>query len=170
MITILISILSRRQISSETILFRLGFVVGCLPIYGLRQSTLECFYNYTCLRRLANFMDSSFILNFANTSINSRFIPVSSISIGTLIDEMFIETWQTSHNYSAYFTSCAPSSCRYTYIERDTVVSTLTTSLGLYGGLTIAMNFLVWQFFSVYWKVCLKLFRGDNRIMPTSNQ
>ena len=115
-------------------------------------------------------MDSSFILNFANTSINSRFIPVSSISIGTLIDEMFIETWQTSHNYSAYFTDCAPSSCHYTYIERNTVVSTLTTSLGLYGGLTIGINFLVWQFFRVYWKVCRKLFRGDNRIMPTSNQ
>lgn len=115
-------------------------------------------------------MDSSFFLNFVNSSINSRFIPVSSISIGTLIDEMFIERWQTSHDYSAYFTHCAPSSCRYTYIERNTVISTLTTALGLYDGLTIGISFLVWQFLCVYWIICLKLFRSPTQVMPMSSQ
>ncbi|CAF1687412.1 unnamed protein product, partial [Adineta ricciae] len=90
-----------------------GLVVGCLPVHGLRLSTLECFYSSGCLKRLAKFVNSSFVLSPLKRSIPSRFTPISSTPIGTLIDELFIESWQNSSNYSSYYSICAPSNCRY---------------------------------------------------------
>ena len=82
-----------------------GLVSGCLPAYGLRLSTLECFYNETCLKRLSAFINSSYIGYPLDISKSTRFTPVSSIPIGTLIDELFIERWENKSNYSAYFSN-----------------------------------------------------------------
>ena len=133
--------------------------MGCLPIYGLRQSTLECFYNFTCLQALADFVNMTVVFDPLNVSTSSRFLPVPSVPIGRLIDELFIETWGTTNNYSAYLTSCAPALCQYTHAEKNTIIYIVTTCLGLYGGLTIAVKFFVWHLLSVYWKVQLWLFR-----------
>ncbi|CAF1669857.1 unnamed protein product [Adineta ricciae] len=130
-----------------------GLVVGCLPVHGLRLSTLECFYSSECLTDLAVFVKSSLVLSPLNQSIPSRFTPISSTPIGTLIDELFIESWQNSSNYSSYYSICAPSNCRYTYVERNGFVYTLTTILGLYGGLTEGLPLVIWGSLQVYWKI-----------------
>jgi hypothetical protein len=147
--------------------FFIGLVYGCLPIYGLRLSTLECLYNYTCLKTLANFIDSSYIPNPLNISIYTRFTPVSSIPIGTLIDELFIEIWQNTSNYSDYFSVCAPLTCQHTYMERNNAIYMLTTFLGLYGGLTIGLKFVVWHVLCVTWKVYQWFKNRLGRIKPT---
>ncbi|CAF4201640.1 unnamed protein product [Rotaria sp. Silwood2] len=123
-----------------------SLVLGCLPIYGLRLSTLECLYNSTCLQKLFNLTNRiEDIPSSLDISIYTRFSPVSSITIGTLIDELFIEVWQNESNYSNYFSICAPLTCRYTYAKRNDVLYILTTFLGLYGGLTVGLKFMVWH-------------------------
>ena len=118
----------------------LGIVTGCLPIDGLRLSTLECFFNQTCLNQLNTVLNSFIPMLSANST---QFSP-STTTIGSLIDGAFIESWLTSSNYSTYFLLCAPPICRYSYSERNNIVYILTTLLGLYGGLTVALRFLVW--------------------------
>ncbi|CAF1532675.1 unnamed protein product [Adineta ricciae] len=130
-----------------------GLVVGCLPVHGLRLSTLECFYSSRCLEKLTKFVNSSSVLSPLDRSIPSRFTPISSTPIGTLIDELFIESWQNSSNYSSYYSICAPSNCRYTYVERNGFVYTLTTILGLYGGPTEGLPIVIWSSLYVYWKI-----------------
>ncbi|CAF0949480.1 unnamed protein product [Adineta ricciae] len=130
-----------------------GFVVGCLPVHGLRLSTLECLYSSECLKRLAKFVNSSFVPSPLNQSIPSRFTPISSTPIGTLIDELFIELWQNSSNYSSYYSICAPSNCKYTYVESNDFVHILTTILGLYGGLTEELLIVIWGSLQMYWKI-----------------
>ena len=129
-----------------------GIVFGCLPIDGLRQSTLECLYNSTCLQLLADFLNMSNIPDALNRSVASRFYPISTTTIGELIDEFFIETWQNSSNYSEYYSSCSPSSCEYSYETRSSLLYILTTFLGLYGGLTVGLKFIVWYSLKIYWK------------------
>ncbi|CAF1007554.1 unnamed protein product [Adineta ricciae] len=129
-----------------------GIVFGCLPIDGLRQSTLECLYNSTCLQLLADFLNMTNIPNALNRSVSSRFYPISTTTIGELIDEFFIETWQNSSNYSEYYSSCSPSSCEYSYAVRSSALYILTTFLGLYGGLTVGLKFIVWYSLDIYWK------------------
>ena len=138
-------------------------------MYGLRLSTLECFYNSTCLNRLAVFVNSSYVPFPLNTSITTRFTPLVSTTIGGLIDELFIETWHNSSNYSEYYSICAPSTCRYSYVQRNSVVYMLTTFLGLYGGLTVGLKFVVWHGFCLYWRICQWCTGRRRRIDPMNN-
>ena len=125
----------------------LGIVFGCLPIYGLRFSSLRCFYNSTCLKILTDSIEINDTLTPLNNSL-------SSISIGTLIDELFIETWTNSSNYSSYYSICAPLTCRYSYSERNSPLYIITTILGLYGGLTVGLKSVIWYILFIYWKIC----------------
>ncbi|CAF1554635.1 unnamed protein product, partial [Adineta ricciae] len=102
---------------------------------------------------LAKFVNSSFVPSPLNQSIPSRFTPISSTPIGTLIDELFIESWQNSSNYSSYYSICTPSNCKYTYVESNDFVHILTTILGLYGGLTQELPIVIWGSLQMYWKI-----------------
>ncbi|CAF1187805.1 unnamed protein product [Adineta ricciae] len=102
------------------------------------------------------------------SSAEFRFTPISSTPIGTLIDELFIESWQNSSNYSSYYSICAPSNCRYTYVERNDFVYTLTTILGLYGGLTEGLPIVIWGSLQVYWKIRERIKR-HRRIVPINS-
>ncbi|CAF1384653.1 unnamed protein product [Adineta ricciae] len=130
-----------------------GIVFGCLPIDGLRQSTFECFYNSTCINQVANFFNMNNFPNALNQSVSSRFYPISSKRIGQLIDELFIETWQNSSNYTNYYNNCSPLSCEYSYITGNSIIYMITRFLGLYGGLTVALKLFAWHFLNVYWKM-----------------
>ncbi|CAF1223849.1 unnamed protein product [Rotaria sp. Silwood1] len=144
-----------------------GLVLGCLPIYGLRLSTLECFYNSTCLQRLSYLANSKYPISLTlDVSIQTRFTPVSSISVGTLIDELFIEAWQSESNYSKYFSICAPLTCRYAYMKRNNALYTLTICLGLYGGLTVGLKYVVWHSLHIYSKIQQWLSFRRRRIKP----
>ncbi|CAF0949105.1 unnamed protein product [Adineta steineri] len=155
-----------------------GLVIGCLPVYGLRLSTLECFYNSTCLQRLATFLNSSddpsplnssYVLPPLNISLYSRFTPISSTTIGTLIDELFIETWYNTSNYSSYFSSCAPLTCHYSYEKRNSVLYMITTYLGLFGGLAVGLKYVVWYGLCLYWKVRQLCTNVRNRVEPVND-
>ncbi|CAF0824433.1 unnamed protein product [Adineta ricciae] len=160
---------TRSKLENMNYLTRLvGLVVGCLPVHGLRLSTLDCLYSSECLKKLAIFVKSSFVPSPLNESTPSRFTPISSTPIGTLIDELFIESWQNSSNYSSYYSICAPSNCRYTYVERNGFVYTLTTILGLYGGLTEGLPLVIWGSLQVYWKIRERIER-HRRIVPINS-
>ncbi|CAF1269244.1 unnamed protein product [Adineta ricciae] len=131
-----------------------GIVMGCLPIYGLRFSSLRCFYNSTCLKSLTDFIGITDVLKPLNDSIETRFNPIPLSSIGTLIDELFIEIWKNSSNYSSYYSTCAPLACRYSYTERNSPLYMITTILGLYGGLTVGLKSVIWYVLLLYWKIC----------------
>ncbi|CAF4380514.1 unnamed protein product [Rotaria sp. Silwood2] len=119
-----------------------GLVVGCSPMSGLSQSTLECFYDHDCVAKLSRFLDISFtVLNRSAT----RFSPTTPISV--ILEENLLESSSYSANYSKYFELCAPSTCQYHYTKQNTVVYIFTTLLGLYGGLTAFLQVLVWQLF-----------------------
>ncbi|CAF1014564.1 unnamed protein product [Adineta steineri] len=146
-----------------------GLVIGCLPVYGLRLSTLECFYNSTCLQRLATFLNTFYDLPPLNISLYSRFTPISSTTIGTLIDELFIETWYNTSNYSSYFSSCAPLTCHYSYVKRNSILHMITTYLGLFGGLTVGLKYVVWYGLCLYWKVRQLCTNVRSRVEPVNN-
>ncbi|CAF0954536.1 unnamed protein product [Adineta steineri] len=146
-----------------------GIVIGCLPVYGLRLSTLECFYNSTCLKRLATFLNTFYDLPPLNISLYSRFIPISLTTVGTLIDELFIETWYNTSNYSSYFSSCAPLTCYYSYEKRNSLLYMITTYVGLFGGLTVGLKYVVWYVLCLYWKVRQLCTNVGSQVEPMNN-
>jgi hypothetical protein len=118
------------------------------------------------LNGLGDFIDYWDLPEPLNISLPSRFYPVSSVTFGTLIDELFIESWINSSNYSAYFSTCAPLTCGYSYTKRSNFLYMLTTFLGLYGGLTVGLKLIIWHVLLIYWKIDQSIIHRHRRINP----
>ncbi|CAF0959993.1 unnamed protein product [Rotaria sordida] len=147
-------------------LFLPGLVVGCLPYDGLRMSTLECFFSSSCISTILTYleyytqMDGSPPINFIpptvlpinisplDNSTPSRF--PKNTSIGTLLDEYFLEEWKYNVSYEDYFAACAPTHCNFEYVTRNNLLYVATSVLGLYGGLTIGLRFITWNAMWLY--------------------
>ncbi|CAF0721657.1 unnamed protein product [Adineta steineri] len=132
-----------------------GVVASCLPIDGIRLSTLECFFNSNCILNLTSIASTRsttiWIAKPLNASTPSNY--TSNTLIGSLIDSLFVEDWGIQSNYSSYYASCAPYSCSYKYIDHNTILYIITTMLGLYGGLVVILRFVVWYGWRIYRKI-----------------
>jgi len=136
-------------------------------MYGLRFSTLQCLYSRSCLEKLAAFLDINYVLQPLNDLIPTRFTPISTISISALIDQLFIEIWQNSSNYSNYYSACAPMKCQYTYNKRNNLIYIIASLLGLYGGLTIGLKLVIWHILNIFWKFYEKIKKCQANVHPS---
>jgi hypothetical protein len=118
-----------------------GMLAGCIPRYSIFQSTLECFYNSTCLDMIGMYLGDKSSHRPLDATVQTRFQPNTTIQ--SIFDELLIEAWYNTSNFSGYFHRCAPDSCSYTYIQQFNVVYMLITLLSLIGGLTVILHFLV---------------------------
>ncbi|CAF1283104.1 unnamed protein product [Adineta steineri] len=122
-----------------------GLRIGCTPSESFRASTLECFYNESCINLITQYTIKANRIN--NTSV---FEPLStkniSFSINTpiakLIDNLFITDWNIKMNYTSYFEQCFPLSCSYNNIQRFNVFHIIATLLGLQGGLALVLEWI----------------------------
>ena len=116
-----------------------GMKMGCTPSESFLVSTLECFYNQSCLDLIQQFTNnnnsSPFLLNNS-----TRFL--ENTTINELIHDLFIEEWSIQRNYSSYYEQCSPSLCSYTHLEKFNVFYIITLILGLQGGLTIVLKWI----------------------------
>ncbi|CAF1545864.1 unnamed protein product [Adineta steineri] len=122
----------------------LGLKIGCLSSESFLQSTLECFYDLNCIQLIQNYTN----YEYNNNSKNS-FIPFSSTNmtkilinttISQLIDELFIDDWNRTLNYSSYYRQCSPIDCSYSYIQKLNSIHTLQLLIGFQDGLTIILQ------------------------------
>ncbi|UJR17463.1 hypothetical protein I4U23_004358 [Adineta vaga] len=119
-----------------------GLKMGCLPSESLRSSTLECFYDPLCLNLIQKYTNSTHKINSSiHLSIEgSRYL--INTTVAELNDNLFVEQWATTINYSSYFEQCLPLLCSYTNIQKFNVLYTITLILGLQGGLTIVLKWI----------------------------
>ncbi|CAF4703202.1 unnamed protein product, partial [Rotaria sp. Silwood2] len=68
------------------------FFLGCYPIDGLMKSTLECFYNLSCMLELDIFVLHSpgYSFNFSNLNRNLN-LPNETIEL--IINRLMIDSW-----------------------------------------------------------------------------
>ncbi|CAF1446389.1 unnamed protein product [Adineta ricciae] len=116
-----------------------GMKMGCTPSESFLASTLQCFYNQSCLDLIQTHTNHNF-------SITPLQMSNSSFSQNTTIDELkrnlFIENWSTDVNYSSYYEQCSPSICFYISVERFNILSIIAAVLGLQGGLSIVLKWI----------------------------
>ncbi|CAF1065140.1 unnamed protein product [Adineta steineri] len=114
-----------------------GMLVGCLPHDSMLQSTLECFYNRSCL----DLIGISQAIIPLNATVSSRF--AVNTTVNTMFEQLFVETWQNSSNFTHYYNACHPEACSYTYTQRGNFLYTMTMLFSLIGGLTTILGILV---------------------------
>ncbi|CAF3664549.1 unnamed protein product [Adineta steineri] len=137
-------------IENLTTISIVGLKMGCLPSESFHLSTLECFFNESCLNlihKYTNYRNDSTPL-----STNLTYFSLNS-TINELINHAFTEQWLTNINYSLYYDQCFPSICSYTYNEKFNILYLITLFLSLQGGLTLV---LTW--------ICPKLIRYASKI------
>ncbi|CAF3857047.1 unnamed protein product [Adineta steineri] len=116
-----------------------GLHVGCYPLESLLQSTLECLYNITCINQLKSmYTHSNIIFNPLNDTLSSRNATVQSI-----VNNLLVERWETEVVYGNYYAACDPLWCTYTFDGQISPIYTITTIIGLYGGLTVVFKLMV---------------------------
>ncbi|CAF1006039.1 unnamed protein product [Rotaria sordida] len=123
-------------------------MAGCIPLDAMRQSTLECLYNQSCINAIS-LQPKISRPKALNTSL-SRF-PLNS-TISSIFDEsLFIESWQNQSSFEKYYAACAPQSLSYSYANRFHLGTIITMSLSAFGGLVIAWQLITPTFIKI-WK------------------
>ncbi|CAF1447943.1 unnamed protein product [Rotaria sp. Silwood1] len=125
--------------SNSSIISIKGLKMGCTPSESLRSSTLECFYDQSCINLIQRYTNSTnqiipLSMNMSRFSIDT--------TVAELINDLFVEQWATTINYSSYFEQCLPLLCSYTYIQQFNILYIITILLGLQGGLTIVLEWI----------------------------
>jgi hypothetical protein len=70
-----------------------------------------------------------------------RLSKFQNISLGLLNEQLFVEVWTNTSNYTDYFQTCKPLQCEYTLPDKNNPMFMLTTLLGLYGGIECLSNY-----------------------------
>jgi hypothetical protein len=132
----------------EPTVFIPGFMSSCMPVGACLLSSLECFFNQTCVnaifpyqRMVDGVMWNFTALNSDNTSKPSRFNTNSRIQ--SIVDELMIEEWNVHEFYDKYFEQCAPLVCTYFTNVYPDFLSVLNTFIGLVGGLCSVLGIIV---------------------------
>ena len=129
---------------NDTILFTVpGMYVGCYAIEALLQSTLECLYNQYCIDTIHRYhRENDSVqgtpLQQSNTTIYSK-----NSTVQDLVDQLMIDTWDSSIMYNRYYNECQPIQCTYSYKTRNDLILIITALVGLVGGLTTSLKIVV---------------------------
>ncbi|CAF1395601.1 unnamed protein product [Adineta steineri] len=144
-----------------------GLKMGCTPSETLLASTLECFYDSLCIKRIQEYTiatnNSINIIDYSSLSINnSRFLINSTVM--DLISDLFLENWVTNISYPAYYAKCSPSSCSHSFKQRYSLIYTITLLIGLYGGLTFIFKWICPKIVVLFSKIYRYLQKRSNTV------
>ena len=114
-----------------------GLMTGCLAHSSILQSTLECFYNQSCIDQMQVFVNE--FSSVSPLSSLSRFAQQTTVS--ELFDQLFTESWNEKKSFADYFQACSPHLCTYSYLRRFDLLYVIVTIIGLAGGLKTVMCF-----------------------------
>ena len=127
-----------------------GLRISCFPINSVLLSTLECFYNASCIQMLLDWrlfeiadIYRPLVLNVTplNPNLSSRYAPTTTLDVA--ISRLLIEDWKVTTNVAAHYDQCKPSICTYTYVARLSPLYVVTSVLGLLGGLSVVLRLTV---------------------------
>jgi hypothetical protein len=129
----------------------MGFRIACYMVEGILQSTLECLFDAKCVQVMATIFPNIDGANrYLLKSNETKFSPNTSIE--AVVNALFIENWSTTSSFSDYYAKCAPISCTYTFTQTGSVLFVITTLLGLFGGLTVVLRLVVFNFVRWWYK------------------
>lgn len=120
-----------------------GLYMGCSMVESLLESTLECFYNQTCIDTLESYVTKSSPMNVSalDKSLIGRF-PINA-TMQKIVDQLMVETWNIFIMYQSYYKECKPMKCTYTYVTKHSVIYVATTIFGLIGGLVTILMLVI---------------------------
>ena len=153
--------------SSKIVLVK-GMKIGCTPSESFLASTLECFYDQSCINLIQKYTNNINMTSpISLSSTKSRFSMNTTMT--EYINHSFIEQWLITKNYSSYFKQCSLLFCSYTYIQRFNLLYIVTVLLGLQGGLMIVLKLICPRIVRIIDKVYQYRKKRMNVVQPVSS-
>jgi hypothetical protein len=117
-----------------------NFFIGCYPIEALLASTLECFYNISCMLKIDSYLSYAQPFNFSalDPSLNS---PNETIEL--IVNRLMVDTWSSNVSFTSYYNRCAPLSCTFQYEDHNNLFIVITTISSVFGGLSLGFQLII---------------------------
>ncbi|CAF4078004.1 unnamed protein product [Adineta steineri] len=116
------------------------FFIGCNPTEALLLSSLECFYNLSCMLQIDHYINSSEFFNFS--ALNPDLNP-SNETMENIVNRLMVDTWSSNISFPLYYKQCAPLSCTFQYEDRDNLFLIITSIVGIFGGLSLGLKLVI---------------------------
>ena len=115
-----------------------GLVSDCLMINAALQSSLQCYFNQTCLSHLHPALASS--INRLNPDNNHQSNVNSTIE--DLLNRFLLDGLSIEVDFAVYYQNCQPYYCSYNYRRRFDYEYAVTTIIGIFSGLNVVLRLL----------------------------
>ncbi|CAF4700212.1 unnamed protein product, partial [Rotaria sp. Silwood2] len=114
-----------------------GMIIDCLLVDGTLASTLECYYNQSCL----SLLHGSLSINVAplSNTVNVQFS--SNSTVQSLVEQLMINDLKIDIAFDLFYNYCRPLVCYYYYSNRFDVIFILTTIAGVFSILSSVLRF-----------------------------
>ncbi|CAF1503361.1 unnamed protein product [Adineta ricciae] len=118
-----------------------GIETGCYPLNSILESSLECFYDQTCVNNVSSYFPTKETFTAMTISQTSRFSDKSSVQ--SIVDYLMIENWYTNITYEKYYNKCIPMTCTYSTVKSNHVSVIVTKCIGMLSTLTMVLKLLI---------------------------
>ena len=116
-----------------------NFFVGCFMVDALFASTLECFYNRSCMTEIDKNLFIRLGKNFNFSALDPN-LNSPNQTVGDIVNRLMLDTWSSNVSFAAYYNTCAPLSCTFERQRRDDLFSAFNTIIGVFGGLSLGLK------------------------------
>lgn len=113
-----------------------GMMADCFVMDATLASTLECYYDQSCLSLLHLSLSTS--IHPLSDAINKYFTRKSTIQ--TLLNRIMIDEITNDVQFDSFYSQCIPSYCFYSYAHRFDVLFVATTIIGIFGGVSFVLR------------------------------
>ncbi|UJR19445.1 hypothetical protein I4U23_022575 [Adineta vaga] len=148
-----------------------GMIQTTFPLRSVLLSTLQCFYNETCLSYIINEINSLVSPTNFSTLNRSSLSMADSVNdpIEKLASELFIRSWHNQSSYESYFNQCHPLTCQYTYVSQFTIMDIVIAIIGVLGSLNLVLLLSVPCIIKLSYYIWDKIsFCQENMIRPSA--
>ena len=115
-----------------------GLLIACSPLESAFLSSLECWFNQGCLDNVTR----EFGIPSLVAITRPRRFSVTD-TFGTIVEHLIVDDWYNQSSYENFYRACSPDFCTYTVTERNNIVYVLTTMIGFFGGISVALKLIV---------------------------
>ena len=115
-----------------------GIVADCFVTDGTLASTLECYYNQSCLSLLHPTF--TWPIEPLSNSSNKHFMINSTVEM--LLNELMIDEIISNVRFDLFYAQCNPAYCSYSYTHRFDALFIVTTVIGIFGGISLALQLM----------------------------
>ena len=113
-----------------------GMIVDCLIIDGALASTLECYYDRSCISLLHPSLPTD-IQPLSNSS-NKDFQINSTVEM--LLNRIMINEMRNEIGYDRFYSQCNPPQCSYSFNRRFDILFAVTTIFGIFGVVSFGLK------------------------------